>query len=96
VSATCWTAFGFAFGFAACWLMAAQARADHRDDLARVRRQLDGARADNLRLMQRLNRAEFTVEAIDDARRRQGMASHPAGGCDEDTAAFWQIIEDAL
>lgn len=96
MSAVAWVAFGFAVGGLAGWLMAAQARADHRDDLARVRKQRNNLRADNLALMQRLNRAEFTVEAIDDARRRQGMAAHPAGGCDEDTAAFWQIIEDAL
>lgn len=96
MSATAWAAFGFTFGFTACWLMAAQARADHRDDLARARRHLAAARADNLRLMQRLNRAEFTVEAIDDARRRQSMAAHPAGGCDEAEAELQQIIADAL
>ncbi len=57
----------------------------------------EGARrGGSVDLLARAVRAEFTVEAIDDARRRQGMAAHPARGCDEDIAAFWRIIEDAL
>ncbi len=56
----------------------------------------EGARrGGSVDLLARAIRAEFTAEAIDDVRRRQAMARHPAGGCDDD-ARFWQIIEDAL
>ncbi len=96
MSAVAWVTFGFAVGLLGGWLTGKQARADLYSDLARVRRQRNSLRTDNLALMQRLNRAEFTVEAIDDARRRQSMAAHPAGGCDEAEAELQQIIEDAL